>query len=150
MYHLLEKSVQQTCVQECLRVLKPGGILAAAYVNRLFIFPSLVQASTDFLNERWMKLILEDRTISSADADCFWTDAYFHTPDEMESRSIRSMEVLSPENMQRALGTRDEQPWLVHMPQEMIETAGRLLPDTLIKHPRFLWIWSMGGGDFLC
>lgn len=109
MYHLLEKSVQQTCVQECLRVLKPGGILAAAYVNRLFIFPSLVQASTDFLNERWMKLILEDKTISSADADCFWTDAYFHTPDEMESLfepfDVEKLEHVAADGIGRLLNT---------------------------------------------
>ncbi|MEF2965816.1 class I SAM-dependent methyltransferase [Paenibacillus sp. M1] len=34
MYHLVEPADQRKCINECLRVLKPNGVLAVAYVNR--------------------------------------------------------------------------------------------------------------------
>lgn len=34
MYHLLNYEDQIKCIDECLRVLKPDGILAVAYINR--------------------------------------------------------------------------------------------------------------------
>ncbi|MDF2926456.1 MAG: methyltransferase type 11 [Paenibacillaceae bacterium] len=34
LYHLADHGSRNTCIKECLRVLKPGGLLAAAYVNR--------------------------------------------------------------------------------------------------------------------
>ena len=34
LYHLFEEAERERCVAECLRVLKPGGIFAFAYLNR--------------------------------------------------------------------------------------------------------------------
>ena len=34
LYHLFEQQDREKCVRECLRVLKPGGIFAFAYLNR--------------------------------------------------------------------------------------------------------------------
>ncbi|WP_310549887.1 class I SAM-dependent methyltransferase [Paenibacillus glufosinatiresistens] len=84
MYHLTETEDRRRCAEEALRVLKPGGVLAVAYINRSFIFPYLVKESTSYLTESWMARIAEEGKIRSADEDCFWTDAYFHTPEEME------------------------------------------------------------------
>lgn len=33
LYHLRDQRERETCIEECLRVVKPGGIIAAAYVN---------------------------------------------------------------------------------------------------------------------
>lgn len=85
MYHLTDRAAQAQCLKECMRVLKPGGIAGIAYVNRLFIVPHLVRNDKRFLTREWMERILEQRQISAADADCFWTDAYFHLPEEMEA-----------------------------------------------------------------
>lgn len=84
MYHLRERADQRKCISECLRVLKPGGILAVAYINKFFMFPYLVKGDSRFLTSRWMAKFLEEGRISSADEDCFWTYAYFHTPEEIE------------------------------------------------------------------
>ncbi|MDT3425962.1 ubiquinone/menaquinone biosynthesis C-methylase UbiE [Paenibacillus forsythiae] len=83
-YYLKEQADQSQCISECMRVLKPGGILAVAYVNKFFIFPYLVKWDTRFLTNQWMAKFLEEGSISSADEDCFWTDAYFHTPAQIE------------------------------------------------------------------
>ncbi|MNP14997.1 hypothetical protein D3C76_1073360 [compost metagenome] len=43
-----------------------------------------------------MTRILEEGRISSTDSDCFWTDAYFHTPSELEglfsNHDVRKLE----------------------------------------------------------
>lgn len=83
-YHLTDKRDQERCVQECFRVLNPNGILAVAYVNRFFIYPYLVGNDRTFLNEKWRKRIIDQGTIDSQDEECFWTDAYYHTPSEIE------------------------------------------------------------------
>ncbi|BCG57927.1 class I SAM-dependent methyltransferase [Paenibacillus sp. URB8-2] len=84
MYHLRDLADQRKCISECLRVLKPGGILAVAYINKFFMLPYMVKGDSRFLTDRWVAKILGEGRISSADEDCFWTDAYFHTPEEIE------------------------------------------------------------------
>lgn len=40
--------------------------------------------SAQFSDPKWITRILDEGQISSTDHDCFWTDAYFHTPNEIE------------------------------------------------------------------
>ncbi|MFM9331214.1 class I SAM-dependent methyltransferase [Paenibacillus mesotrionivorans] len=85
MYHLKDRAAQLNCLRECMRVLRPGGIVGIAYVNRLFIYPHLVRMDQRYLTREWMDRILDKGEISASDSDCFWTDAYFHLPEEMEA-----------------------------------------------------------------
>lgn len=85
MYHLKDRAAQLNCLRECTRVLRPGGIVGVAYVNRLFIYPHLVRMDQRYLTREWMDRILDKGEISASDSDCFWTDAYFHLPEEMEA-----------------------------------------------------------------
>jgi hypothetical protein len=48
------------------------------------MFPHLVRNDKRFLTREWMERILEKRQINASDGDCFWTDAYFHMPEEIE------------------------------------------------------------------
>jgi SAM-dependent methyltransferase len=85
LYHLQAERDRLRCVQEALRVLKPGGSLAAAYINRFLMAaliakrnPALIQAG--FLGDlREQGLVLDERF------DPFNHAAYYATPDEMES-----------------------------------------------------------------
>lgn len=85
LYHLPVLEDRLKVVNESLRVLKKGGILALAYINRFYVFSRLVRDSKKYLNEKWINKIIDEGTISSEDEDCFWTDAYFHTPQEFEN-----------------------------------------------------------------
>ncbi len=85
MYHLTDRAAQLNCLRECNRVLRPGGIVGIAYVNRLFIYPHLVRMDPRYLTREWMERILEKGEISASASDCFWTDAYFHLPEEMDA-----------------------------------------------------------------
>lgn len=82
MYHLITIEQQEKCISECLRVLKPGGLLAVAYISRYSVFPYLVKGDRKFLTESWVDRIVDEGYTSSQDEDCFWTDAYFHTPND--------------------------------------------------------------------
>lgn len=84
LYHLTESEDRTRCIKECIRVLKKGGILAVAYVNKFFIIPYLAQQDKKYLNEEYVSKIIEKGYITSKDDDCFWTDAYFYSPDELE------------------------------------------------------------------
>lgn len=88
MYHLTERAAQEKCVAECLRVLKPGGVLALAYIPRFSVFPYLVKGDRKFVDESWINRLLDRGYTSSSEEDCFWTDAYFHTPDELEQMML--------------------------------------------------------------
>lgn len=65
MYHLITIEQQEKCISECLRVLKPGGLLAVAYISRYSVFPYLVKGDRKFLTESWvnrMRAILHPKT----------------------------------------------------------------------------------------
>ena len=83
-YHLLDQGDRKKCISECLRVLKSGGILAIAYVNKHYIFPHIVTRDKRFLKESIMKRVVLDSCTSASDEDCYWTDAYYSTPEEIE------------------------------------------------------------------
>ena len=84
-YHLTDEKLRVDCINECKRVLKKGGILAIAYINKFYIFPAVALNNHKFLNRELAKTIINTGTILHSDSNCFWTDAYFSTPEEMES-----------------------------------------------------------------
>lgn len=83
-YHLTEKADRDAVMRECVRVLKPGGLLFLAYINKYFIFSQFALCSRHYLTEKFFQKIIVDQKISSSDEDTFWTDSWFTTPDEIE------------------------------------------------------------------
>ncbi len=84
-YHLTEKADRDAAMRECVRVLKPGGLLFLAYINKYFIFSQFALSSRHYLTEKFYQKIIVEQKISSSDEDTFWTDSWFTTPDEIES-----------------------------------------------------------------
>lgn len=95
LYHLISSEDRNTCISEALRVLKKDGLLAIAYVNRHMIFPSLALKDSQYVNSSLLSRIIDRGYVSSSEADCFWTDAYFYTPAEIEAEmeSFRTTKV---------------------------------------------------------
>lgn len=85
MYHLTNKEDQNRCISESLRVLKSGGYLAVAYINKYSIIPMLATRDAKWIRNSVIDKVLNEGTIFEGDDDCFWTDAYFTYPDEIES-----------------------------------------------------------------
>jgi ubiquinone/menaquinone biosynthesis C-methylase UbiE len=84
MYHLTSDKDREKCLQESLRVLKKGGILATAYINKHYILNSVMTSNKKYLTKKFIDKILDTGVIREGEKECFWTDAYFSTPSEME------------------------------------------------------------------
>jgi 2-polyprenyl-3-methyl-5-hydroxy-6-metoxy-1,4-benzoquinol methylase len=85
MYHLVEEERRQKCLDECLRVLKKGGLLVTAYIPRYSVFQYVALRHKEFLKAELSKQLLETGALRHDDKNCFWTDTYYATCEEMEA-----------------------------------------------------------------
>lgn len=76
---------REKCIKESLRVLKKGGILAIAYINKHFVLNSIMTRDKKFLTYNFIEKVLNKGVIKEGEKECFWTDTFFTTPMEMES-----------------------------------------------------------------
>lgn len=84
LYHLLTEAERDKCIDESLRVLRTDGILAIAYINKFFILPMLMKSNAAYLNDVMQDKILLDGVIRDGEEGCFWTDAFFTSPQEVD------------------------------------------------------------------
>lgn len=85
MYHMIEKSDREKCLLECIRVLKNGGILAIAYINKYFVIPHLLTGENKVFSKSILSKVIDEGVIRDGQEDCFWTDAFFTSPTEIEA-----------------------------------------------------------------
>ncbi len=90
LYHLTDEADRRRCLAECLRVLKPGGMLAVGYISRFSTFPYVALIDRKLLNLNLAQNLLESGALSHTDPNCFWTDTYYHTPEGIE-QEIRAV-----------------------------------------------------------
>ena len=43
LYHLINKKAQNKCIEECIRVTKPNGVIAFAYISPYSVFPCVLR-----------------------------------------------------------------------------------------------------------
>jgi len=84
MYHLTNEDDRDKCIQEALRVLKPGGILAIAYINKHYIINVVMAYQRKFFNPTFVDKILSTGFHKEVEEECFLTVGYFTSPAEME------------------------------------------------------------------
>lgn len=79
-YHLIHEEDRLRCIKECLRVLKPGGIIAVAYISKFAHFADMVKRNKDDIKDEGLQNIFKT-CIESNDPDaCF----YFSTYEDIE------------------------------------------------------------------
>jgi S-adenosylmethionine-dependent methyltransferase len=108
LYHLLSESERQQAVREAWRVLRPGGLLFAAFITRYAAFRDLAKNSPATLFEKraeWEEIL---RTgIYHVGQGVGFTDAYFAHPTEigpfMELAGFETLDLLSCEGIVAAL-----------------------------------------------
>lgn len=79
-YHLWEKEDQEQCIQEALRVLKPGGMLGIAYINKFAAYVNTIRVEGEIEPAQCFNNILEHGYFYGDERDCF----YFTSPGEVE------------------------------------------------------------------
>lgn len=84
-YHLTEENDRLRCIREALRVLKKGGILAIAYINKHFIPHALMVRDKRYISRKFIDKLLNTGIIKEGEEECFWTDAFYTSPTEMET-----------------------------------------------------------------
>lgn len=85
MYHLSNEHDRVKCMEEALRVLKPGGILAVAYINKHYIVHAVMANQKQFFTQDFMEKILDYGYDSEGEKELFWTVGFFTTPYEIEA-----------------------------------------------------------------
>jgi ubiquinone/menaquinone biosynthesis C-methylase UbiE len=85
MYHLTDEKDRIKCIQDSLRVLKPGGTLAIAYINKHYIIYGVMANQRKFFNGSFVEKILSTGFNNEGEEDCFFTVAFFTSPTEIES-----------------------------------------------------------------
>ena len=85
LYHLLGEDERTKAVDECLRILKPGGLVFIAFVSIYAQVLSLLKKDPSYLPE-WRKHLekLINTGVNDIDFDSGFTWAYFFKPFEIE------------------------------------------------------------------
>lgn len=79
-YHLTTEEDRTRCIKECLRVLKPGGLIAIAYISKFAHFADSIKRNKEDINDIGLQNIVRDGIESDDAKACF----YFSTYDEIE------------------------------------------------------------------
>jgi len=78
-YHLADEEDKMKCIDECVRVLRPGGILAVAYINKFAVCVSEVKRNTEKLFGSNLNNIISKGIEFGDNRDVF----YFTSPKEI-------------------------------------------------------------------
>jgi len=84
LYHLTEAGDRDMCFEECYRVLKNGGLLISSYINRFFVIPKVITKDFRLLDSGFIGELRDNGALHHEHPLCFWTDSYYHTPEEIE------------------------------------------------------------------
>ncbi|PKH06897.1 class I SAM-dependent methyltransferase [Moritella sp. Urea-trap-13] len=85
LYHLQTQELREQAISEAYRILKPGGVLAVAYISRYFVAGMFAQQYPELITPEILSTLLESGLVPSQFADSFFNVGYFATPAEMES-----------------------------------------------------------------
>ena len=84
LYHIQKESERRAVIREANRILKPGGVVAVAYISRFFVAGLLAKMSRSLISPQVLSELHETGLITSDDVDAFFRIAYFATPAEIE------------------------------------------------------------------
>jgi 2-polyprenyl-3-methyl-5-hydroxy-6-metoxy-1,4-benzoquinol methylase len=108
LYHITVSEARENCIRECLRVLKSDGILAIAYINKYSIMPMLVTRDKSFVREDMTEKVITNGVFHEGSEDCFWTESYFTSPDEMidlmKGFNIEEIDHLATDGLSHLIG----------------------------------------------
>ncbi|MBA4384578.1 MAG: hypothetical protein C0410_07560 [Anaerolinea sp.] len=103
LYHLISLEDRKRCIQEAKRVLKPGGVLFAAFINRYGVFvDAAAKYPQDVFDRRELWEGIWRDGVNPPPHDSF-TDAYFAMPGEIvpfiEAKGFTTLNLLGLEGI---------------------------------------------------
>ena len=123
LYHLVERDDRVQAWREALRVVKPGGFVFAAGVNR-FASPFSGLAHGVFLDPRFRAIVerdLNDGQHRNPDREPNWfTTAYFHHPDELGAEATEA-----GASVMETIGVEGLACWLPQLESQWNDPDGR-------------------------
>lgn len=81
LYHIGEDDERCRCVSECLRVLRPGGVLAVAYICKFMVFAHVARQKREYLSDELREEILDNAVALRQNPSNIW---FFDAPNELE------------------------------------------------------------------
>ena len=84
LYHLKTLHERELAIKEALRILKPNGVLAVAYISRFFVAGMFAQQFPELITPEVLIELNKYGTVSNSKADSFFNVGYFATPAEIE------------------------------------------------------------------
>ncbi|PMH21858.1 class I SAM-dependent methyltransferase [Vibrio breoganii] len=85
LYHLKTQLEREQAIQEVLRILKPNGVMAIAYISRFFVAGMFAQQFPELVTSDVLLELRKNGTVSNSKADSFFKVGYFATPNEIEN-----------------------------------------------------------------
>lgn len=61
-----------------------GGLLITAYISRFYVYQYLALNDAKYLDTKLAKQLIETGVLRHDDENCFWTDSYYASKEEME------------------------------------------------------------------
>lgn len=105
-YHLTAEEDRQKCIEECLRVLNPGGILAVAYINRFSTFVNMINRDKENINDLLLHNIVKTGTEFGDSRDCFYHSNYDEIEKLMNDNNLNKLTHIATDGISDILRLR--------------------------------------------
>jgi SAM-dependent methyltransferase len=137
MYHLLEIETRKRAIEEAIRVLKNGGLLAVAFISSYSAVYDILNKDPSYLLGDWDQIVRCKKTdIFKEGKDKVFTDAYYIDPFEVEEYmsqfGLSKLSIIGAEGLtaqsQSVLAKQSEdviQEW-IRLAIELAETKGAI------------------------
>ncbi|MEG2289011.1 MAG: class I SAM-dependent methyltransferase [Clostridium sp.] len=99
LYHLMSEEDRFKCIEECKRVLKPQGILAAAYINRFSTFIDMINRDSENINDEGIRKIYIEGKEYDDERDCFYFSTVKGIEELMNKSNVSKLEHIGTDGM---------------------------------------------------
>ncbi len=106
LYHFSVEEEKVQTITEALRVLKSGGILAVAYINRFSTFFNMINRRKENINNEGLKNILKTGLEYGDERDCFYYSKYDDIENLMNRFHVRKIDHIGSDGVASILSDK--------------------------------------------
>lgn len=105
-YHLHSKKDRDKCIKECLKVLKPGGIIATSYISRFSTFVNIINRNEEYINNASIQSIISEGIRNENYRDCFYLSTYEEIENLMMMNKINKISHMGSDGISEILSKK--------------------------------------------